>query len=450
MGFLCWTLKMILKTSFFEEEIDDGRGAADEEEEGGKAKEEGEEGEEDHGKKRLKQKAWRPGVDIISEGEVLQYEPSAYHVMHSMSVTYPCLSFSFVRDELGDTRTKYPHTMYLVTGSQAPESSKNILMVMKLSEISRLPPEDSDDEDDDDDDDGGEDNPIVELKTINHEGSINRIKTVQHEQKLYAAVWAEEGVVRIYDLTNPLNALDVPGTVTNPNMQPLFTNRSHSTEGFALDWSPHDTLRLLSGDNAKTIYETSGNGTWKTTALPYLGHTASVEDLQWSPTEANVFASCSADKTVKIWDARVNQRKAVLSVKAHESDVNAIAWNKKVAYLLASGSDDNSLKIWDLRNFKQGQSVAHFEYHTDQICSLEWNPNDDSQILVASADDQVTIWDMSLEAEGGEDDEDIPPQLFFVHQGQSQVREAHWHPQIPNTIVSTASDGFNIFKPSNM
>jgi len=138
-------------------------------------------------------------------------------------------------------------------------------------------------------------------------------------------------------------------------------------------------------------------------------------------------------------------------VVAHESDVNAIAWNKKVAYLLASGSDDKTLKIWDLRNFKTGQSVAHFNYHRDQICSLEWNPHDDTQIVVASADNQVTIWDLSLEADEGDamDGEEIPPQLFFVHQGQQDDREAHWHPQIPNVVATTAGDGFNLFKPSN-
>jgi len=181
---------------------------------------------------------------------------------------------------------------------------------------------------------------------------------------------------------------------------------------------------------------------------PYVGHHSSVEDLQWSPSEVNVFASCSSDKTIKIWDARANKRTAVMSVEAHETDVNAIAWSRKVTYLLASGSDDNSLKIWDLRNFKAGESVAHYQYHRDQIVSIEWNPFDDTQLVVGSADNQVTIWDLSLEADEGEEEE-VPPQLFFVHQGQQDVKEVHYHPQIPNMVVSTAYDGFNIFKPSN-
>lgn len=98
--------------------------------------------------------------------------------------------------------------------------------------------------------------------------------------------------------------------------------------------------------------------------------------------------------------------------------------------------------------------MANFRHHTAPITSIEWAPQDESVLCLSSADNQTTIWDLSVEA----DDEDMgaadpalaeyPPQLLFIHQGQSNVKEIHHHPQIPGVVISTAEDGFNIFKPA--
>ena len=47
-------------------------------------------------------------------------------------------------------------------------------------------------------------------------------------------------------------------------------------------------------------------------------------------------------------------------------------------------------------------------------------------------------------------DEDVPPQLLFVHQGQQDVKEVHFHPQIPGALVSTAYDNISVWKPCNV
>lgn len=104
--------------------------------------------------------------------------------------------------------------------------------------------------------------------------------------------------------------------------------------------------------------------------------------------------------------------------------------------------------------------MAHFEWHKAPITSVEWHPSDTSVFAASGSDDQVTLWDLSVEQDEDEQpitstldpstgqpiNVNVPPQLLFVHQGQKDVKELHWHPQIPGMMITTASDSFNAFK----
>jgi len=286
-----------------------------------------------------------------------------------------------------------------------------------------------------------------------------------------SASWADTGHVQVWDFSSHLNALaesearvsqeDSPVT----NQAPLVKFGGHKDEGYAIDWSPIVAGRLVSGDCKNCIYlwEPTSGTTWNTSTNPFVGHSASVEDLQWSPTEADVFASCSVDGNIAIWDIRLGNSPAA-KIKAHDADVNVISWNRLASCMLASGSDDGTFSIRDLRLLKDGDSVvAHFEYHKHPITSIEWSPHEASTLAVSSSDNQLTVWDLSLERDEEEEAEfkaktqeqvnaptDIPPQLLFVHQGQKDLKELRWHSQIPGMVVSTAADGFNILMPSNI
>ena len=62
-------------------------------------------------------------------------------------------------------------------------------------------------------------------------------------------------------------------------------------------------------------------------------------------------------------------------------------------------------------------------------------------LATTSADGSAAVWDLALERDPEEEaaaaaamnaaaPDDLPPQLLFVHGGQGDLKEAHWHPQV--------------------
>ncbi|KAN0134295.1 glutamate-rich WD repeat-containing protein [Lactarius tabidus] len=421
-----------------------------------------------------------PGVHTLGKDEILEADDSVYIMRHTMNANWPCLSFDVLRDDEGDQRQRFPATAYIVAGSQADAAKKNELSVFKMTQLHKTQKdgESDDDDDDDDDDDNLDEDAVLDYRSVPHFGGVNRVRSQPlpagqplpaPSRPYYVASWAETGKVHIWDVRPLIHALDNPGASVDKERaeKPRYTVEAHGrAEGFAMDWAASDTgaLRLLSGDIHSKIYLTTSTPTGFTTQnTPFTSHTSSVEDLQWSPSEATVFASCSADQSVRMWDVRSKGRKSVAAITtAHTSDVNVISWSRSTAYLLLSGGDEGDIKVWDLRNVKKSgttapdpTSVASFTWHRAPITSVEWHPTEDSIFAASGADDQVTLWDLAVEQDDEEtgvmDDapeggQDVPPQLLFVHQGQTDVKEVHWHPQIPGTVISTARNGFNIFK----
>jgi len=221
-------------------------------------------------------------------------------------------------------------SVYVVAGTQAAKSEENKVTVMKMSELHKTKHDDadSDDSDDDDDDDETEGDPILESRSIEHQGGVNRIRSMPQSSNI-VATWSDTKKVHLWDISKQLQSLDGKNPAgMSSKAPPVFTFTGHADEGFAMDWSPVQAGQFLTGDCSKYIYLWNSNGsTWAVDKVPFTGHKSSVEDLQWSPTEASVFASCSSDRTIRIWDTR---RKAgsMLDITAHNDDVNVISWNR--------------------------------------------------------------------------------------------------------------------------
>ncbi|RNA37750.1 Glutamate-rich WD repeat-containing 1 [Brachionus plicatilis] len=397
------------------------------------------------------------------EEDELVMDESAYEMYHQAQTNSPCLSFDIINDDLGQNRTDYPHTCYLVSGTQADPTQANNLIVMKMSNLKRTykeqkqEDEESDEEDSESEDE--DDKPELEAAMIRHSGTVNRVRATRFDDKVVAATWSELGRVYLWDLTVPLKAVSdsklMSEFVKSDSQLPLFQFNGHQSEGFALDWSLSVKGQLATGDCQKNIHVWKMNESgWNVDQRPFVGHSSSVEDIQWSPNETTVFASCSSDKSIRVWDIRCSPLKANMLTcdQAHGTDVNVINWNRNEPFIV-SGGDDGQIKIWDLRLFKDNRPVGILKYHGKPITSVEWNTHDSTVFAASSEDNQLSIWDLAVEKddeEQMEDDDqsgkDLPPQLLFIHQGQKEMKELHWHSQIPGVLVSTAHTGFNIFK----
>ncbi|CAJ0598704.1 unnamed protein product [Cylicocyclus nassatus] len=427
-------------------------------ENGGEMDEERE--EEEEGAEPAEKEVFIPGVSgTLKDGEELTFDPEAYKIFYSFETKWSCLSFDVVKDNLGE-RSDFPLECYIVSGSQADKPKNNELLVMGLKNLNALEDDDDEDEVSDDESISEEDeekkNAFIHSVTISHYGGINRVKVQRLGDGTVCAVWNDLGKVQLWNITNALNECEKMTSSGKNEKQilekPLF---SYSTrkEGYALGWSKLKLGDFASGDQCRNIhlYRMHEGGAWVVDQRALTSHAGSVEDVHWSPTEEGLLASCSCDGTIKLWDTRSSPADACVCTvdKAHSSDVNVMSWNPQDA-LLVSGGDDAELKIWSLKTIQFGQPVARFKYHSAPITSVEWLPQESTTFMASGEDDQVTIWDIATEADTQDAVEGVPPQLMFLHLGQKEVKEVHWHPQIAGLALTTSLDGFNVFKTINI
>jgi len=401
-----------------------------------------------------KNEIYLPGKPM-EEGEELTFDKSAYMMYHAATTGAPCLSFDIIPEDNAQVQTEFPFNCDIVCGTQS-HGKPNQLLLMKMMNLTKMQEDESDSEDSFIEEEDQQ--PQMYTLSFKHTGDVNRIRyaKIPQSNKRIAASWSSVGNVDIWDLTKHYETLNNNRVHSQhqslqDTIKPLFSFSGHQVEGYAMDWSPTVAGRLATGSCNKNIHIWQPKeATWHVDQRPLNAHTASVEDIQWSPNEANVFASCSVDKTIRIWDAnQVGAKANMLTVKdAHDLDVNVISWNRNDPFIV-SGGDDGVIKVWDLRQIKNNTPVATFKHHTAPITSVEWHPTDSSVFTASGSDNQISIWDLAVERDAENVDpalKDIPPQLLFIHMGQTDIKEVHWHAQMPGVIISTAASGFNVFR----
>nr|CCC94889.1 unnamed protein product [Trypanosoma congolense IL3000] len=446
---------------------------------------------------------WRS--DQLSEGEErqhqkLDYSNKAYDSFLQLRMEYPSLSFHMLREgeSSGITActTKYPLSMTLVCGSQADESSKNQLYILRITNICRTKHDAGSDSDSDDSyigDDGGNDDseededeeaevnngePIVHHRTIPHCGTANRVRCAHHNSNM-VAVWSDVGHVQVFDITKDVAMLCDYANWTKEQIRQGATKKqrpsllfctpstSHRTEGYGLDWSSVSEGVFASGDcnGDLFVWKPTDDGRWSAVSSNTSGSddsAPSIEEIQWSPTQADVLITTRVGGSVAVWDTR-DMRKSKIQWQADPTDINVANWNRalQASHLLVTGADSGAVAVWDLRRAADAIPIQSLPWHRGSITSVEFSLHNESVLSVVGDDGQCTLWDLSLERDPSEEQEvvgelfgradlsGIPDQLMFQHQGLEHPKEAHWHPQIPGMVVTTDYMGLHLFRPMN-
>lgn len=419
-------------------------------------------------------RVWRPGIDKLEEGEVLEHDPAAYKVYETAQLEWPALSFDILNTtDDPNYKITFPAKIFAVCGTQT-DGAQNKVNILLMDNICESKVQDDDDDGgfdidgkDDNDDANQSLEPILVAKSFNHPGCVNRVKAMPQNQRIIAT-FNDKGVVSFWDIDLHLQHLRQQYLPNPPQeLTPLYTF-NHGVEGYGMAWSPVAPI-LATGDRKGNIYLHSvsieaNKITVSTLETPYSRQKEGnwIEAIEWSPQQPNVFASVDTQGCLCVWRTGVTQRTPFATLQAHDTEINAISWNKTIQSLVTTGDDNGVIKVWDMQYVKNPELCiqATYSYHKKAITSLQWHPHDESMLVAASEDDSTTVWDFGNEADQNEIaneatgaqmiDYDVPGQLLFQHMGQQEVKEVIWHPQYASLILSTASGGIDIYKPANL
>lgn len=217
-----------------------------------------------------------------------------------------------------------------------------------------------------------------------------------------------------------------------------------------MGWNNQVVGQLATGDNKGSLvmWDPISSG-WNLKNFCKLMN--SIEDISWHPADENILAVAACDGFIHLFDTRMksNTSVTILVCGGAIKDVNAVAFNPNQPYMISTGDETGACKIYDTRYTES--HVAKLCWHHEAITSVSWHPTDSSIFAASSRDDSISIWDLSIENECFLSNEtNIPQQLMFEHMGQTDITQVAFHPQIPGVLISTAVDGFNIFKCSNI
>ncbi|CAO3631740.1 unnamed protein product [Cunninghamella echinulata] len=320
--------------------------------------------------------------------------PMLYDIVVTRSLTWPTLTCQWLP---GITKENESTTQEILIGTHTNDEEDNYLQVLALN----LP------QSEDNESTATPQAKVAKIELsqkLNHPGEVNRAR-YQYKHPNIIATKTRDGPVLIYDRTTPLN-------------NPILQLTGHKTEGYGLEWNPHQTNHLLSAGYDHIIchwdIESTPDSNDKKSLEPYQryeGHTNCVGDISWNGIQETVFASVGDDMKLIIWDSRTGT-KPIQKIQAHNAEINSVAFHPTKEWMVATGSSDKTIGLFDIR--KLDDKLHSFDLHDGEVHQVSWSPHEEPILASASTDRKIMIWDLRKigEEQTPEDAEDGPPELM--------------------------------------
>jgi len=423
-------------------------------------------------------KSYNPFENHHAAGTPLEMDESAYKMHHALTPEWPSLTLDIVPDKhLGDHRTRFPHTVTMVVGSQADGSGKNKVDVLRMSDLSRIPgslgrektEKELDDEmlgeewkhdDDEDNSDDGEDDesvdnnseeeeldPVLEHYSFPHAcGGINRIRVCPHNSDI-VGVWSDSGVVSLYDIGGALDVLDrssssslgirrkedsaaatsksqLPPAARRMRKDPFFVYSGHSAEGYAIDWSRVTPGRLATADCDGNVH------VWDAT----------------HPVAPNDIVAEYGKKRGDPWGNSSFSVKPTYSAHGDNIDnpsVEDLQWSPTEATVLASAECGGYVRIYDVRC--PGKAMISNKVHASgaDVNVISWNRLVGNLLASGGDDGSFSVWDLRNFQTPGPSVAPKPLARFQSH--RTPITSLEWHPTDESMIAVSDDHGTYIY-----
>jgi histone-binding protein RBBP4 len=366
--------------------------------------------------------------------------PFLYDLVMTHALEWPSLTCQWLPDKSEPPGKDYT-VQKLILGTHTSGEEQNYLMIAEV----KLPKEDAaiDAKSYSDSKElggfGASEAKIEVVMKLNHDGEINRARYMPQNCSIIATKTISSEVY-IFDYTkHPAKPAD--DGKCNPQIRLI----GHEKEGYGLSWSPTKEGQLLSAadDGKLCLWDIKAVSQLNTTldaTHVYQGHHESVvEDVAWHLHHPAYFGSVGDDKKLLIWDTR--QGKPVSAVQAHTAEVNSLSFNPYTEFILATGSTDSTVALWDLR--KLTTKMHSLDSHRGDVLAVQWSPFNEAVLASCGADRRLMVWDQSRigDEQSGEEAEDGPPELLFIHGGHTnKISDFGWNANEPWVLASVAED----------